>query len=317
MHFFDELEHLRKSVPAPAILTVRSENCDYCPYHANGRNSYMIIGHNLCEDCYYGLWVGLSRDCTDCCFTEKCELCYECVDCKESYNCDFCQECVNCNDCEFCFDCKGLGNCFGCVNLRNKQFHIFNKPYSKENYFAEVIRIKKNNKAPSYPTGFENLKKTLPHNCMRGFNNEKVAGDHISNSRNAFYCFDASEQEDTMYMFNAFNTKDAVDCSNTGQGSELNYMCHSAVTLFNSNFCNISWHSQNLEYCEYVFNSHDCFGCVGRNHAEYEILNKKYSKEEYFKEVARIKNELTKDGTYGRWWWPSPYLDVKPSPAYI
>jgi hypothetical protein len=30
-------------------------------------------------------------------------------------------------------------NCVGCVNLRNKQYHIFNKPYSKEEYAKKLV----------------------------------------------------------------------------------------------------------------------------------------------------------------------------------
>lgn len=273
----------------------------------------MIIGHNLAEDCYYGFWVGLSRDCVDCAFAEKCELCYESVDIRECYNCNYCQDCIICTDCNYSYDCKGCKNCFGCVNLRNKEFYIFNEAYFKEEYFRRINLIKSSTPPPE----FTKLKETLPHNYMQGYQTENVVGDHIFHSKNAFYCFDVNEQEDTMYMFNAYIVKNSIDCNYSGQGSELNYMCHSAVKLYNSNFCNICWYGQNLEYCEYVFNSHDCFGCVSRNHAEYEILNQKYSKEEYFKKVAQIKDELKRDGSYGTWWWPSPYEEIKPFCSYM
>lgn len=308
MHFFDELQRLRDTRPMPSILTVRSENSDYCPYHAAGKNCYRIVGHVQSEDCFYGFWIGVSRDCTDCAFTEKSELCYECVDIQECYNCNFSQDCLHCSDLDYCYDCKSCQNCFGCVNLRNKQFHIFNVPYSKDEYFEKVRQLKKDfNRFERSPSEFENLKNTLPHIAMHGTNNEGAMGDHIFNSRNAFYCYDVSNQEDTMYTYNSLQMKDSIDCNYSSLGSELDYMCHSGVTLFNSNFCTVCWYSQNLEYCEYVFNSHDCFGCVSRNRAEYEILNVKYSKENYFKELARIKDELKRDGTYGKWWWPSPY----------
>lgn len=318
MDFFKELQCLRESRPHPCILTTHGENCDFCPYHARGKNCYRIIGYSLSEDCYYGFWVGVSRDCTDCAFTEKSELCYECVDIQECYNCNFSRDCLHCTDCDFCYDCKGCQNCFGCVNLRNKQFHIFNTPYSKDKYFEKVHALKKTYQSLDHPPPeFIQLRETLPRIATQGFNNENVVGDHISNSKNAFYCFDVSENEDTAYIFNSNNIKDCIDCNYTGIGAELNYMCHSAVTLVNSSFCNVCWQSQNLEYCEYVFNSHDCFGCVSRNHAEYEILNQKYPKEEYFKRVAALKEELKNERTYGRWWWPSPYEEVKPFSSYM
>ncbi len=318
MHFFEELQKLRESRPMPSILTLRSENCDYCPYHAAGKNCYRIVGHVNSEDCYYGYWIGVSRDCADCAFTEKSELCYECVDIQECYNCNFSQDCLHCSESDFCYDCKSCQNCFGCVNLRNKQFHIFNVPYPKDEYFEKVRALKKQYQTLNAPPAeFLELKATSPHNAMHGVNNEGALGDHIFNSKNAFCCFDVSNQEDTMYIYNSIQMKDSMDCNYSSLGSELDYMCHSGVTLFNSNFCTICWYSQNLEYCEYVFNSHDCFGCISRNHAEYEILNVKYEKEEYFKKLAEIKAALKKDGTYGRWWWPTPYPEVTPFPSYL
>lgn len=318
MNFFQRLQSLRESRPMPNILTVRSENSDYSPYHAAGKNCYRLVGHIQSEDCYYGFWVGLSRDCVDCAFTEKSELCYECVDIQECYNCNFCRDCGNCSDCDFCYDCKGSQNCFGSVNLRNKQYHIFNQPYSKEEYFEKVRELKRAyQRLDQPPAEFSKLQESLPHIAMHGFNNENAMGDHIFNSRNTFYCFDVSNQEDTMYIYNSIQMKDSMDCNYSSLGAELDYMCHSGVTLFNSNFCSVCWYSQNLEYCEYVFNSHDCFGCVSRSHAEYEILNEKYSKDEYFKKVAHIKEELKREGNYGKWWWPSPYEEIKPFSSYM
>jgi len=40
--------------------------------------------------------------------------------------------------CISCFSCK---DCFGCVGLRNKQYYIFNKEHSKENYDKKVAEI--------------------------------------------------------------------------------------------------------------------------------------------------------------------------------
>lgn len=316
MDFFERLQRLRESRPHPSIVTIGSENCAYAPYHARGRNCYMIVGHVMSEDCYYGFWLGVSRDCVDCAFTEKSELCYECVDIRDCYNCNFCRDCINCTDCGFLYDCKGCQNCFGCVNLRNKQFHIFNKQYPKEEYF-EKVRQMRNFNLENPPQEFINLLNALPHISMQGLQNENVVGDHIFNSKNAFYCFDVSEQEDTAYIFNSHHIKDCMDLNYSSIGTEMCYMCHSGVTLFNSNFCSVCWYSQNLEYCEYVFNSHDCFGCVSKNHAEYEILNEKYSKESYFKTVQELKGQLKKEGSYGRWWWPSQYSEIVPSSSYL
>ena len=40
--------------------------------------------------------------------------------------------------CESCYSCR---DCFGCVGLRNKQYYIFNKEYSKEEYEAKAGKV--------------------------------------------------------------------------------------------------------------------------------------------------------------------------------
>jgi len=55
--------------------------------------------------------------------------------------------CFNCwegsRDLDYCGYCIGSTNCFGCVGLRKKQYCIFNKQYTKEEYFVLVEKIKK------------------------------------------------------------------------------------------------------------------------------------------------------------------------------
>jgi len=184
------------------------------------------------------------------------------------------------------------------MNLRRRQYCILNEQFTKEDYdkkvgeflrkpFSDLIRK------------FADFKLKQPHVYAQCFNDDGFSGDHVFNSKNAFICYDVNEIEDCMYAANSFHSKDCMD-SNYFAWSELLYDCHSGVTLYNSNFCNTCWYSQNLEYCEYVFNSHDCFGCVSRNHAQFEILNKPYQEGEYHAKVAAIKAEMKKQGIYGK-----------------
>ncbi len=48
-----------------------------------------------------------------------------------------------CRECEYSLILKNCSNCFGCVGLINAQYCIFNKQYSKEEYFEMVDKIKK------------------------------------------------------------------------------------------------------------------------------------------------------------------------------
>lgn len=65
------------------------------------------------------------------------ENAYECVTVGEgAYNLKFCFNCwAESRDLEYCGYCVGSSDCFGCVGLSKKQYCIFNKQYTKEEYF--------------------------------------------------------------------------------------------------------------------------------------------------------------------------------------
>ncbi len=46
-----------------------------------------------------------------------------------------------CNSVSYCYNCHGSSNLFGCVGLRSKQYCIFNKQYTKEEYESLVPKI--------------------------------------------------------------------------------------------------------------------------------------------------------------------------------
>ncbi|MBU0627022.1 hypothetical protein KKG31_00005 [Patescibacteria group bacterium] len=41
----------------------------------------------------------------------------------------------------YCVNCHGCHNIFGCIGLRNKEYCIFNKQYTKEEYESIVPKI--------------------------------------------------------------------------------------------------------------------------------------------------------------------------------
>ncbi len=59
-----------------------------------------------------------------------------------SSNCKFSTSLVRCDDCEFSLNCYECSHCFGCVGLRHKSYHIFNKPYAQEAYWQRVDELK-------------------------------------------------------------------------------------------------------------------------------------------------------------------------------
>ena len=69
------------------------------------------------------------------------ENCYESVVIFGSNN-KFCMYCRFIESSEYCVECRNCFNCFGCIGLRNKEYHIFNKPFSKDEYLSKINEIK-------------------------------------------------------------------------------------------------------------------------------------------------------------------------------
>ncbi len=60
-----------------------------------------------------------------------------------TYKDNFCYICVGSKECEYSFMCKNCSNCFACSGLKNSQYCILNKKYTKEEYEKLVPEIKK------------------------------------------------------------------------------------------------------------------------------------------------------------------------------
>jgi hypothetical protein len=113
----------------------------------NIKNSKNVIDSYLisddAENIYYSDSITGSKDLMDVSLCGSSELCYETITSGAgSYNLKFCIYAKQCRDSEFLFNCRNCSNCFGCIGLKNKSFHIFNRPYSEEEYKKNVSLIK-------------------------------------------------------------------------------------------------------------------------------------------------------------------------------
>lgn len=293
--FFDQFKELKHKVPHLALFNTEGtmENSDFNNCAAYIKNCYLVGETDYCENCYYGNLLKKSKDVMDCSVCYECELCYECVDCQNCYNLGFSQDSISCSDSLFLKNCISCKDCIGCINQRQKQYMIFNKQYSQEGY--EKIKAGYNLHSRS---GIEKLQKevvaffkTQPHKALIAEQNQNSLGDHLYNSKNAYYCFDSKDLEDCMYCSKlSMGVKSSMDYTAWGNKSELMYQCLACGdNNYNCRFCvtcQVNMH--NCDYCYECFSCQDCFGCVGLKKKQYCILNKQYSKEEYFELKAKI-----------------------------
>ena len=295
--FFEQYRELRDKVPHLSMISSNNVNCDYCNIVGECKDSYLIYGSIECEDCYYGSPFS-SKKCCDSLLLRDSELCLQCVDSEKLYNCVFCQNCSNSNDLKFCFAVYNSSDCFACVNLSHKRFCILNEQYSEEEYKRKLAEMNKTEVLIKW----QDLKKKSPQRYYSGVNNEDVSGNYIFNSKNCHEVYGVGECRDMNYCFQMMKVNDTYDVNN-GEYGELNYFImaingHVSRSLFSY----FLWDAiDSLIYCGYC-NKHvrDSFGCIGLKHAQYCILNKQYTKEEYEELVPKIIEHMQKTGEWGQ-----------------
>ncbi len=302
--FFEQLHELSLEVPRPALQTAYefNENSDYTNHGGYLKNCYMLFDSDFDWDCMYGLGVNKSKNCMDNYRLKECELCYECVDCVKCYGLFYSQDCDNCSDSAFLKNCIGVRNSFMCSNLKNKEYHIFNKPYDKETYKKLVKSLSKHSELVRYFADWDDFKVKFPQKYMHGVQNENVLGDYVVYSKDSDYCFDSMEMRDCKYFARCFGeAKDCMDCDECGEKIERIY--ESNLCGYNENNVRFSFQcfhqARDLTYCLDSFYCQDSFGCVGLRRKKYCILNKQYSKEEYEQLVPKIIEHMKTTGEWG------------------
>ncbi|MGC9603499.1 MAG: hypothetical protein ABSF47_03465 [Minisyncoccia bacterium] len=297
--FFEQLKDLMRAVPWPCTYRQFSENSEYCINVAEVKDCYLMFNTGSSEGCSYGSDVLRSQRCFDCTKIDGCSLSYGLFDCEKCFKCVGSSHCRECTDVWFSANLTNCRDCVGCVNLRHKQYHIFNKPFTKEEYFNRLTEFKMNSWA-----GFNEvlrhsgeLRMALPVKFMHGFQNNGVQGDYVSHSRNCRRVFYSSNLEncvDCQFILFApsSNSRDI-----TIAGGDLCYEneevgAYGAKFTWFSGTAKLSTGALGYEYSMNCFDSHHLFGCVGVGHKEHCILNKQYTKEEYESLLPKIKKHM-------------------------
>lgn len=302
--FFEQFDDLMHAAPQLGIIGSHNENCDYCESVANCKNCYLISESSNCEDCLYCYWIQLTKDCLDCCYTHECERCYGVSDCFNCYGLCYSQNCAGCSDSFFLDNCVSCKNCFFCANLRHKEYHINNKPYTKEQYLAEVRRLLVNN-WPAREELRQEFRRFLygqPRKHLQVENIENCTGNYIRNAKNCFHVFHCYDAEDCAYGEHVWRgARDCYDANTAGRQAELIYeSTNCGIGTYNIKFCRYCWSSRDIEYCNQCQGGSNLFGCVSlKPGSKYCILNKQYSEDDYYTLLAEIKKRMLADSEYG------------------
>ena len=321
--FFVQLFDLMRVVPKYNRNVKNMENSDYSGNSDDLKNCYLLFNSNRSEDCMYGNANDRSRSSIDNSHINNCERVYGCFWLNNCYQTHFASQCVDSTDMQLCRDCQGCSDCFGCANLRDKKYHIFNVPYTKEGYQKKIARMKLNTWG-----GFKKAQQTVyefwkkyPNKFHQGIKNINSTGAYVTHSKNVRYGFLVREGENLKYVqyLQIPPNKDCYDITAWGNGNQLAYenaACGNG--MYNVKFSHHCWPDvRDVEYSIDCHSSVNLFGCVGVRKKQYCIFNKQYSREEYEKLRAQIiehMNSMPYKDKKGRMYKYGEFFPIELSP---
>ncbi|MEX2028881.1 MAG: hypothetical protein WD963_00150 [Candidatus Paceibacterota bacterium] len=298
----EQLFEMRKKFPIPSFLNrdPSSINCEYSNGGRNTKNGYYIFGCYGSEDVWYSVMAGKCKDVMDSRYPHKSEHIYDVFHSKNIYKSSFIYFSKDCTDSMFLFDCRNCDNCFGCVNLRNKKYCVWNVQMSQEDYeaFMKSAYPLRRDDIKAYTSKLWELVKKLPLNASRNTAVENVSGVMLSNTRNSHDVTESENSEHLRHADGGLSHNDSMDFTYSGSSGLL----YGAVNV-GSQSSNVKF-SISCKFCtnsEFIFNSKNldnCFMCFGLQNKSYCILNKQYTREEYFTLVDKIKCDMWQRGEY-------------------
>lgn len=301
--FFTQYKDLARVVPYPALTTAYTfdENCEYTNYSGYNKNCYLIFDSDQNKDCYYCYSINGCIDCIDSHRLRRSELTAHAIDSVQCYNCTFIQDCNNCTDSLFLKNCTSCKHCIMCSNLRNKEYHIENKPVSKAEFERVQQSLVSRGALMSAAAHFDAFVLQFPQKSMRGFMNENCSGEYLLQSKNAYHCFDGESLWDCRHCYQSplplKNSMDTEQCGDAESMYESSNCVYTANTVLFSCSC---WPCRYLMYCTFCFSCSNCFGCASLKHKQFCILNKQYTQAEYEALVPKIVQHMRSTGEWGQ-----------------
>lgn len=136
----DEAQKMRTQYPHLFSIITNSENCTGNLIY-NSKNAKNCFDITDVEDAEYCTNILYAKDCQDSNYFPRCELMYEIVSSNKSSGQCFCYTSWESHRLLYCHECMKCADCFACCGLKNKNFCIFNKQYTKKEYEQIVPQV--------------------------------------------------------------------------------------------------------------------------------------------------------------------------------
>ncbi|OGY98411.1 MAG: hypothetical protein A2855_02685 [Candidatus Liptonbacteria bacterium RIFCSPHIGHO2_01_FULL_57_28] len=283
-NFFDQLKDLYDAVPRLALFQINPVNSPFANGMLDSKNVYLAYSIVKSEDIMYSKSIDRSSTVLDSVESVNLEQCYENINSEKNFNSHFVMYAWNCIDSWFLYDCANCKHCILSSNLRNKEYVIRNKQYSKDEYFEELKKFDFGSAKAlqDYKAEYAGVRKNALHKFGNILKSVNVTGHNMANAKNAKRCFELYNVENVKYCYRVLDLKDCQDVTYAGWG-ELYYE-HSNGGNRSSNMHFSVWMLENIRDSEYMWTCNSAanlFGCASVKKKEYCILNKQYTPEEY------------------------------------
>ncbi|MCM2339128.1 MAG: hypothetical protein NDI62_01585 [Burkholderiales bacterium] len=305
-NFFEQYKELSNKVPRLALFQRNVINSDYSNMCGESKNIYLSASVvKGSENVFYSKSVDKSKDIVDCLnIINGSEGLYENVEAQNNYYSQFLLLCRSCIDSFYSVDCINCSNCFLCFNLRNKQYFIRNKQYSKDDYFKEIEKFNLKSRISRYILlkEFTEIKKQAIYRFANINKCVDVTGNNLLNVKNAKDSFEIYNVENVKFSYRGFDFKDSMDLEYLGWSELLYEYTTGALNDYNVKFSFCAMDSvRNADYTEFCRTSDGLFGCISLRNTKNAIFNKVYKEEEFLKLKEKIIKQMS----------DMPYVDKK------
>lgn len=283
------------SLDTPTIKTSPYNN------HAGHlKNCYLVFNGDYNEDCAYGSYLNNNKGIINCSLASYSEYCYDSQNIFKDNRIIGSNHVNESIDCAFLSNSRNCQNCFASINLYNKKYYIFNKPYTKEEYENEIKKWD----LGSY-SQYKEIKRKAeehwgqysPRPRWDDFSNN-CTGNYVFQSKNCHECYEVVGAQDCKFIFSCGNPpiKNSYDISSWGNNLESAYeCCIVGENTSGAKFCQeCGINAYDIEYSKLSTGGSNHLGCVSIKKGDYCIFNRRYSREEYQKLREKIIDQMKK-----------------------
>src|SRR3989344_8140080 len=295
--FFEQFEELLHRVPLANLGNQNSVGSPYGNHNADCKFCYLLYASFNNERVHYSHCAVRLKDCIDVYKCGNSELSYGDTLCDGLYKTHFSFDSDESINSLFLKHCKNLQECIGCVNLRNKSNCIMNVQYTKQEYEKrkQELNFGSYKMLSQFENSYNEFALNFPNRYANIIKSVNSTGDNIMNSKNTKNCFDLyGDSEDLKYVIHFVNGKDSYDLYGGGAVASLMYEgVDVGIETSKELFAVLAHGCLDTFYTYMCFSSKNIFGCIGLRGKQYCILNKQYSKEEYFELVPKIIEHMS------------------------